>query len=131
VGSITKELGLAKLGSIVYILWGLLHLAAAFEEFALAASVQPGLVQGKLFQGAWNLLFFALASILIAIFLNWKNRRLGYWLNLTVVSVADIGFLIFVFAPGYAPVIPGIFGPVLWIIAAILTTFAIRQPEHA
>ncbi len=104
-----------------------LHVIAAADEFALGAGVEPGLVQAKLLQGAWNLLFFALASILIAVFFNWRNSRLGYWINLSVVSVADIGFLIFVFFPGYAPVIPGIFGPVLWITAAILTTIAARR----
>lgn len=118
---------LARLGAVVYVLWGFLHLGAAYDEFALGASVEPGLVQGKLNQGAWNLLFFALACILIAVSLNWRNSRLGYWLNLAVVSVADIGFLIFVFIPGYASVIPAIFGPVLWITAAVLTTIAIRQ----
>lgn len=116
----------AKIGSALYILWGLLHLGAAFEEFSLGASVDAGLVQGKLYQGAWNLLFFSLASILIAVVFNWKNSVLGYWLNLAVVSVADIGFLIFVFFPGYVAPIPGIFGPVLWISAAVFTTIGVR-----
>lgn len=118
---------LARLGSVAYVLWGILHLGAAGDEFALGASVGPGLVQGKLYQGAWNLLFFALACILIAVFFNWRNSRLGYWLNLAVVSVADIGFLIFVFFPGYASAIPAIFGPVLWMTAAVLTTIAVRR----
>jgi hypothetical protein len=118
---------LAKTGAAVYVLWGLLHIGAAYDEFSLAGSAGPGLVQGKLNQGAWNLLFFALASILIAIMLNWKNSSLGYWANLAVVSVADIGFLIFVFVPGYAPVIPSIFGPVLWSAAGVLTTLAYRR----
>lgn len=117
----------AKVGTVVYVLWGLLHLGAAFEEFSLGASVGPGLVQGKLNQGAWNLLFFALASIFIALRFNWHNSRLGYWLNLFVVSIADVGFLIFVFAPGYAPAIPSLFGPLLWITAAIVTTVALKD----
>jgi len=58
-------------------------------------------VQGKLYQGAWNFLFFALVSIVIAIKYNWHNSRLGYWLNLTVISVADIGFVIFILIPGH------------------------------
>lgn len=117
----------ARVGAAVYILWGLLHLGAAYEEFVLGASVEAGLVQGKLYQGAWNLLFFALASIFIAVILNWNNSVLGYWLNLAVVSVADIGFLIFVFIPGYVAVFPGILGPVLWITAAIFTTLGLRK----
>ena len=69
-------MGYAKIGSGLYVLWGLLHTAAAYEEFTLGASLEAGLVQGKIYQGAWNLLFFALASIVIAVVYNWKNRRL-------------------------------------------------------
>ncbi|MGA9533220.1 MAG: hypothetical protein WBR18_10935 [Anaerolineales bacterium] len=118
---------MAKIGAVLYAAWGLLHIAAAAQEFSLAGELDPGLVQGKLNQGAWNLGFFALASILIAITLNWRNRPLGYWLNLAVVSVADLGFLIFVFIPGYASVIPGVFGPILWLAGAAFTTLGIRK----
>jgi hypothetical protein len=117
----------AKVGAVVYVMWGLLHLGAALEEFSLGTSVGPGLVQGKLNQGAWNLLFCALASIFIAVRFNRHNSRLGYWLNLVVVGIADVGFLIFVFAPGYAPAIPSLFGPLLWITATILTTVALKD----
>jgi hypothetical protein len=117
----------ARIGAFLYVLWGLLHLAAAYEQFQLAGLLEPGIVQGKLRQGAWDILCFALASILIAALLNWNNRKEGYWLNLGVVSAADLGFLIFVFLPGYAPVVPGIFGPVLWVSAAIFSTIGIRS----
>jgi hypothetical protein len=116
----------AKIGAVLYALWGLLHLGAARDEFALGGGLDPGLVQGKIYQGAWNLLFIALASILIAALFNWRNSRLGYWLNLAVASIADIGFLIFIFFPGNVSLIPGIFGPVLWVSAAIFTTIGIR-----
>lgn len=46
----------AKIGAGLYVLWGLLHVGAAYDEFILGAE-QSGLVQGKLYQGAWNLLF--------------------------------------------------------------------------
>ncbi len=117
----------ARIGSALYVLWGLLHLGAVYEEFALGASLDPGVVQGKIYQGVWNLLFLALASILIAVTLNWRNSVLGYWLNLAVASIADIGFLIFIFFPGHVSVIPGIFGPVLWISAAIFTTIGVKM----
>ena len=115
----------AKIGAGLYVLWGLLHAAAAYDEFILGAG-QSGLVQGKLYQGAWNLLFFALASIVIAIKYNWHNGRLGYWLNLIVISVADIGFLIFVLIPGHVTLFPPILGPVLWLSGAAFTTLGIR-----
>ncbi|MDH3647018.1 MAG: hypothetical protein OER80_09615 [Gammaproteobacteria bacterium] len=115
----------AKLGAVTYILWGLLHLQAARLVYLLGQTLEPGIVQGRVYQDAWNLLFFALFGIVVAIFLNWKNSRLGYWLNLTVVSAADIGFIIAVLVPGYVPLVPGGLGPVLWIVALIFSTLGI------
>ena len=117
----------AKTGAVFYILWGLLHIKAALDEFALGASLDPGLVSGKLNQGAWDLLMFALASILVAVVFNWKNDRKGYWINLVLVSAADIGFIIFVLVPGYVAIFPGILGPVFWVLAAIFSTIGYRQ----
>ena len=45
-------MGYAKIGSGLYVLWRLLHTRAAYKEFTLGASLDPGLVQGKLYQGA-------------------------------------------------------------------------------
>lgn len=112
----------AKIGAVLYVVWGLLHIKAAMDEFALGASLQSGLVQGKINQGAWDLLIFALAAIAIAVTLNWKNSPLGYWANLLLVSLADIGFIIFVLLPGHIEVFPGILGPVFWVSAAIFST---------
>jgi hypothetical protein len=113
----------AKVGSVLYVVWGSLHIVAAYDEFQLGASLDPGLVQGKINQGAWDLLFFALVSILIAIIYNWKNNRLGYWLNLILVSAADIGFIIFVLLPGRVAIFPGI-------SAAIFSTIGIRAKKN-
>jgi hypothetical protein len=51
----------AKIGAGLYIVWGLLHIKAAIDGFTLGEGVGPGVVQGKLYQAAWNLLFFSLA----------------------------------------------------------------------
>lgn len=115
----------AKLGSIVYVLWGILHIEAARKVFVLGQTLDPGMLQGRIFQDAWNLLFFAIFGIVVGIFLNWKNSHIGYWLNLIVVSVADIGYIIFVLLPGYVPFIPGAAGPALWLLAVLFSTIAI------
>ena len=115
----------AKLGAVSYIIWGLLHIAAAFEETMLANSIEPGVIQGKLNQGAWDLLFFALFAIVVAVKYNWKNNLLGYWLNMIVVSAADIGFIVFVLLPGHVAVFPGILGPIFWVAGLVLTTLGI------
>jgi hypothetical protein len=65
----------AKIGAGLYILWGMVHIKASLDGFGLGASLEGGLVQGKINQGAWDLLVFALAAIAIAVTLNWKNDR--------------------------------------------------------
>ena len=117
----------AKIGSVLYVLWGMLHLVAAYQEFFLGASLDPGPVKGKINQGAWDLLFIASASIVIAVIYNWKNEALGYWLNLLIVSIADIGFIIFVLAPRHVALIPGILGPLLWVLALVFSTIGISS----
>jgi hypothetical protein len=117
----------AKIAAGLYVVWGLLHIQAAYDGFLLGTSLNQGIIQGKIFQDAWNLLFFALFSIVIAIIFNWKNSRLGYWLNLVVVSVADIGFIIFVLIPGNVDFLPGILGPVFWVSAAIFSSIAVKK----
>ena len=89
------------------------------------------MVQGRIFQDAWSLLFFAILGIVVAISLNWKNSRLGYWLNLVVVSAGDIGFIVFVLIPGYVPVLPGALGPILWVLAVLFSTAAIMSASQS
>ena len=117
----------SKLGASTYVLWGVLHIVVASKVYELGQSLDAGIVQARVFQDAWSLLFFAIFAILVGVFFNWKNDRLGYWFNLAVISVADIGYLLFILIPGYVPIIPGIFGPVLWIIAVVFSTIAIRR----
>jgi hypothetical protein len=111
----------AKAGAVVYVLWGILHIEVARRVYGLGQTLDPGMVQARIFQDAWNLLFFAVFGIAVAIFYNWKNSRMGFWLNATVVSTADIGFILALLIPGYLPWIPAGLGPLLWIIALALT----------
>ena len=58
---------------------------------------------------------------------NWRNSALGYWLNLIVVSAADLGFVIFVLMPGDVAPFPGILGPVFWLAGLLFTTLGVRN----
>ena len=69
------------------------------------------MVQGRVFQDAWNLLFFSIIAISVATTLNWRNSVWGYWINFATVGIADTGFIFFVLVPGYTPVWPSILGP--------------------
>jgi len=121
----------AKIGAGSYVLWGVLHIGAALDEFRLGSTLDFGLVQGKINQGAWDLMFFALFAIVVAVKYNWKNDSLGYWLNLIVVSAADIGFIIFVLMPGHVDLFPGVLGPVFWILGAVFSTLGLKAGKNA
>ena len=47
----------AKLGAVMYVLWGLLHIQAARLVYMLGNSLEAGMVQGRVYQDAFNLLF--------------------------------------------------------------------------
>ena len=122
---------LARTASILYVLWGILHIVAAVKVYTLGQSIEPGVIQGRIFQDAWNLLFFALFGMAVAIKYNWFNSKLGYWLNLVVISAGDIGFIIFLLIPGYIPLVPGALGPLLWLVALACSTAAINREKVA
>jgi hypothetical protein len=122
---------LARTGSILYILWGVLHIVAAFKVYILGQTLDPDMVQGRVLQDAWNLLFFALFGIVVAIKYNWHNSKLGYWLNFVVISAGDIGFIIFLLIPGYVPLVPGALGPLLWLLALGFSTAALYRENAA
>ena len=109
-------------GAICYASWGCLHLWAAHTVYQVGAALAPGMVRGRVFQDSWNLLFFGLTAIIVALTLNVRNSALGYWINFGVLAVADTGLILFVILPGYMPLWPGLAGPVLWVLGGILTT---------
>ena len=119
----------AKVGAVAYVMWGILHIQAARLVFLLGDSLEPGMVQGRIYQDAFSLLFFAIFGIAVAVWLNWRNSRLGYWLNLVVISTADIGFIVYVLLPGYVPLVPGGLGPLLWVVAIIFSTLGILKSK--
>ena len=122
---------LHRLGAISYALWGILHLAAVSDQYKYAQELEIGMTQGRLLQGATYLLVMALTAIVVAVFLNWRNSRTGYWINLVVVAVADIPFILFVLIPGHMPIFPGVIGPLLWIAGLLFTTLGLRvQTKH-
>ena len=113
-----------RLGAIFYILWGLIHIVAANGIYQVGLTQGPGTVQARLYQGAWNMLYLAIFTIVIGVIFNWKNSLLGYWLNLATVSVTDIGFIVLVLIPGYST---DILGPILWVLGVIFSTIGIMK----
>src|SRR5580700_674919 len=114
----------AKLGAAFYVCWGLLHFTAAYGVYRLAQNSPATMAQGRLMQTAFYLMAFAATAIVLALTLNWRNDRRGFWVNGIMVGIADIPFILFVLIPGYAPWWPGLLGPLLWVAAFSVTGLA-------
>lgn len=91
-----------KIGAILYALWGLYHFYAAYNVFNQASSLAPNIVQARVLQAAFFILGVGIASLLVAIFLNWKNSLVGYWANLIITTYTDIGLIVFILVPGFS-----------------------------
>lgn len=118
---------MSKLGAIAYVIWGLLHFQAAYAVYVLGGTLASSMVQARVYQDAWNLLFFSIAAIGIAIRFNWRNSTWGFWVNAGVISVADVGFIIYVLIPGHLGMWPGILGPVFWVLGLFFSGVALLQ----
>jgi hypothetical protein len=116
-----------RAGATLYVLWGLLHLYAAWLSFQLGAPIVDAVVQSKLYQNGWNLGFASVAVILVAILMNWRNSLRGFWINAILVSTLDIGFMVLIYFPGVAT---DLLGPALWILALACTIFGILKAER-
>ena len=124
---------ISKIGAVLFIVWACLHLLAAYSVYMLGRSLNSSMVRGRVFQDAWNLLFFSIIAISVAVTLNWRNSVWGYWINFATLAIADIGMILCVLVPGYAPVWPSILGPVFWALATIVSTIALltrTRPRH-
>lgn len=118
-----------RIGAVMYVIWGALHLIAAVKVYQYGETLDPGMIQGRLFQSAWNLLFFAVVAIVVAALYNWRNSRIGYWVNLIMITATDIGFIAFILVPGYLTLWPGVLGPLFWVLGAIFTTIGFLKEE--
>jgi hypothetical protein len=114
----SSNTGLARIGAVFYVLWGLVHYNAAYGVYQLARSTPLTIEHGRLQQLAFYLVAFATAGIVFAT-LNWRNSRLGFWCNAVAISIGDIPFILFVLVP-----VTWIEGPVLWIAALACTAIA-------
>jgi len=110
---------------VLFIIWACLHFVAAYSVYVLGRSLDSSIVQGRVFQDAWNLLFFSIIAISVAPTLNWRDSAWGYWINFVTLGIADTGFIFSVLVPGYSPVWPGVLGPVFWVLATIFSTIAL------
>ncbi len=134
-----------RIGAACYVLWGLLHVwagagllradaegqlallsTAPLPAEALPADLAP-LVHAALSFHGYNLLWFGLFALGVAISLNWRNSWIGYWVNLAVVGADDLGLMGFLILPGHLSFAEAGHGPVLFVLAATFSSVGILQ----
>ncbi|MEO1127608.1 MAG: hypothetical protein AAFW84_03910 [Cyanobacteria bacterium J06635_15] len=115
---------LHKVGAVFYGLWGFWHFRVVMRMFEFASTqMEVNVLQARIYQGAFHILWFAVGAIAIAILFNWRNSRLGYWANLIMIGWTEVGLFLFFIMPGYFPWLPtGFIGPLLWIVAVVCST---------
>jgi hypothetical protein len=132
----------AKAGAVCYVLWGLVHVAgAAYQVYTLrvaggagltalvstarpfdAAGGVPPASAAFMGMGALNILWIGVLVAVIGATLNWRNSRLGYWLNLGIVGGTDAALLAALLLPGIMAWTDGSVGLLLFAMAVLLTT---------
>lgn len=118
-----------RIGAACFVIWGLLHVNAAYMQYQFGSGLEAGMIQGRLIQNAWHLLFFGVLAVIIGIRLNWRNSRLGYWINVTSLTVVDVGFIFLVLLPYLPLASAAILGPVFWVLALIFATLGYLREE--
>lgn len=113
-----------KVGATLYGLWGFWHFRIVAQMFEFASTqMETSILQARIYQAAFHILWFAVGAIAIAILFNWRNSRIGYWANLIMIGWTEVGLLLFFILPGYFPWLPtGFVGPLLWILAVLFST---------
>src|SRR5580765_2366356 len=140
-----------RIGAVFYVLWGIFHsYIGVFLLWKTARSGAPAALRvigdalpssaittvddrvtaGVLEHYAWNLIWFGAFAIVVALALNWKNSPVGYWFNLVVVSLTDIGFIGAIVLPGMISPAAGWTGPAFWVLAATFTTLGLSRTLH-
>jgi len=62
----------------------------------------------------------------VGLVLNWRNSRVGFWLNLCVAGWADGVWVLVVVLPGYVALARGLIPPAIFIAGAVATAIAQR-----
>jgi hypothetical protein len=118
-----------RTGAIFYGFWGLLHIPIGYSVYMGGLNLEPGIVQGRVFQVGFFLGAAGIAALAIARW-NWVNNPAAYWSNFWLTTVVDIGFLLFIQVPGYVPLTRGLLRPITWIIALLSSTIGHLQAKH-
>jgi hypothetical protein len=115
-----------RIGALCYAAWGMFHVDVAYDIYRLGQPL-TGIAQGRMNQLAAYMLTLSLFVIGVGLVLNWRNSRVGFWLNLCVAAWADGVWVLVVVLPGYVGLARGLIPPAMFIAGAVATATAQRM----
>ncbi len=134
-----------KVGAIFYLLWGALHIIgglaiASQKDLPAQVAMQGTAVPAEQFAGlenpvlagilsyhGFNIAWFGVFAIAIAIIYNWRNRKTGYWMNLLVIGAIEIGLFAFMVVPSYMAFSDASIGLALFALAALFSSIGLGK----
>jgi hypothetical protein len=116
----------ARIGALCYAAWGVFHVHVAYDIYRLGLPL-TGIAQGRMYQLAAYMLTISVFVIGVGVLLNWRNSRVGFWLNLCVAGWADGVWVLVVVLPGYVGLARGLIPPAIFIAGAVATASAQRM----
>lgn len=132
---------LLKISSILWIIWGLVHVLAGTMTitndtgaaiFAIADSVDPSLITsitypdalgGIINQHGWNLLWAGVVTT-IGGFYIWRLSAAAIFVSALVGGLVDIGYFVFIDLGGYNNFAPGTIMTIICAAAIVLSFYA-------
>ncbi|MEX1258046.1 MAG: hypothetical protein WEG36_10550 [Gemmatimonadota bacterium] len=60
--------------------------------------------------------------VIVGAAFNWRNSRVGFWLNASVLGAVEVGVVAFMLAPGYMRWSDGGIGLGLFVLALVFST---------
>ena len=144
----------AKVGAVFYLLWGFVHIAggmlmlsassvdmgnylqvlmgnqSAFTNVTATNELATSATMQVFAYHAFNLTWLGILVSVIAIVSNWKNQASGFWVNLALVGLIDLGLIVYMVAPGVIPSSdPWWMGPVLYVLAVVFTASGLFRKQ--
>jgi len=138
-----NQRALFRVASVLWAMWGLLHLVAGFVVLSTFASEVHGVpesvtltamgdmpfhVRRTLAEHNFNNMWFGLV-VTVGSVLVWRGSRLGVLLCAVVGGLAHLGFTIFLVVPGYSNAV-GVAMTVIVALAVLLSFMAHFGSKH-
>lgn len=135
-----------KLGAVAYLLWGAFHVflglgslyilgvRGSLAFFAVLADALPPeqlphqaepVVSGVIGFYAWTIASVGVSSMMVAVRLNWRNDRFGYWLNMVIAATLTAALFGAHVIPGHMKPGSATIGPSLFALSLVFSTVGI------